>query len=54
MKVAIYARVSTNEQTTDNQVRELTEWADRAGHEVVAIYDDNGVSGAKGREYRKV
>ena len=53
MKVAIYARVSTNEQTTENQVRELTAWADRAGHEVVTIYDDNGVSGAKGREYRK-
>ena len=53
MKVAIYARVSTNEQTTDNQVRELTEWADRAGHEIVTVYDDNGVSGAKGREYRK-
>ncbi len=53
MKVAIYARVSTNEQTTDNQVRELTDWADRAGHEIVAIYDDNGISGAKGREYRK-
>ena len=53
MKVAIYARVSTNEQTTENQVRELTEWVKRAGHEIVAIYDDNGVSGAKGREYRK-
>lgn len=53
MKVAVYVRVSTNEQTTENQIRELTEWADRAGHEVVAIYDDNGISGAKGREYRK-
>ena len=53
MKVAFYVRVSTNEQTTENQVRELTEWADRAGHEVVRIYDDNGISGAKGREYRK-
>ena len=53
MKIAIYARVSTNEQTTQNQVRELTKWADRAGHEVVTIYDDNGVTGAKGREYRK-
>jgi len=53
MKVAIYARVSTNEQTTENQVRELKDWADRAGHEVVTIYDDNGVSGAKGSEYRK-
>ncbi len=53
MKVAIYCRVSTNEQTTENQLKELTEWADRAGHEIVAVYDDNGVSGAKGREYRK-
>ena len=53
MRVAIYVRVSTSDQTTENQVRELTEWADRAGHEVVTIYDDNGVSGAKGREYRK-
>ena len=52
MKVAIYVRVSTNEQTTENQVRDLEAWADRAGHEIVAIYDDNGVSGAKGREYR--
>ena len=53
MKVAIYARVSTNEQTTENQVRELTAWAKRAGHKIVATFDDNGVSGAKGREYRK-
>jgi len=53
MKVAIYCRVSTNEQTTENQLKELTEWASRAGHEIVAVYDDNGVSGAKGREYRK-
>ena len=53
MKVAIYVRVSTNEQTTENQVRELTAWADRAGHEIVHIYDDNGISGAKGREHRK-
>ena len=53
MKVAIYARVSTSEQTTENQVRELTAWVDRAGHDVVAIFDDNGVSGAKGREHRK-
>ena len=53
MKVVIYARVSTNEQTTQNQIRELKAWAKRAGHKVVAIYDDNGVSGAKGREYRK-
>ena len=53
MKVAIYFRVSTNEQTTENQIRELTAWAERAGHEIVRTFDDNGISGAKGREYRK-
>ncbi len=53
MRVAIYARVSTDEQTAENQVRELTAWADRAGHEIIHIYDDNGISGAKSREYRK-
>ena len=53
MRVAVYARVSTDEQTTDNQVRELKDWAERAGHEVVEVFDDNGISGAKGREYRK-
>ena len=36
-----------------NQVQALEGWARRAGHEVVAVYDDNGVSGAKGREYRQ-
>ena len=53
MKVAIYARVSTNEQNTENQIKALTEWADRANHKVVKVYDDNGVSGAKGRDHRK-
>ena len=52
MKVAIYVRVSTSEQTTENQIRELEAWAKRADHQIVAIYDDNGISGAKGREYR--
>ena len=53
MRIALYTRVSTDGQTTDNQLLELTRWAERAGHEIVAIYDDNGISGAKGREYRK-
>ncbi len=52
-RVAIYCRVSTDGQTTDNQIQALQEWADRAGHTIVKVYDDNGVSGAKGREYRK-
>src|SRR4051794_29199212 len=34
------------------QSGELEAWAGRAGHEVVAVYADEGVSGAKGRDRR--
>ena len=50
MRAAIYLRVSTDEQTTDNQERELRATAGRAGH--VAMYRDAGISGAKGRDKR--
>jgi len=53
MNVALYLRVSTDGQTTENQHRELAQWAKRAKHKIVTVYDDNGVSGAKGREYRQ-
>jgi DNA invertase Pin-like site-specific DNA recombinase len=49
---ALYLRVSTDEQTTENQARELTEAASRAGWEIVATYRDEGISGAKGRDKR--
>jgi DNA invertase Pin-like site-specific DNA recombinase len=52
MRAAIYLRVSTDEQTTDNQERELRATAERAGHEVVQVYRDAGTSGAKGRDKR--
>jgi DNA invertase Pin-like site-specific DNA recombinase len=52
MRAAIYLRVSTDEQTTENQERELRATAERAGHEVVAVYRDAGISGAKGRVNR--
>ena len=48
----IYLRVSTDEQTTDNQERELRAAASRMGHEVVEVYADNGISGSKGRDKR--
>ena len=51
-RVALYARVSTSGQTVENQVRELTAWAERAGHEIVATYTDNAISGSKGRDAR--
>lgn len=51
-KVAIYTRVSTDKQTNDNQLRELKAWAKRAGHVVVEVFADAGISGSKGREKR--
>ena len=48
MRVAIYARVSTGEQTTDNQVIKLKKVAERNGWEVQAIYADT-ISGAKSK-----
>ena len=51
-RVALYVRVSTDRQTTENQKRDLLEWAGRAGHEVVEVYRDHGISGSKGRDKR--
>ncbi|GAB6054651.1 recombinase family protein [Magnetospira thiophila] len=51
-RVAIYARVSTDHQTTDNQIRELRDIADRNGWEVVGEFIDDGISGAQGRDKR--
>ena len=50
-RVAIYLRVSTARQDTDNQCRELEAVAERSGWEVVRIYEDV-ISGAKGRDNR--
>ena len=51
-RAAIYARVSTDKQSTDNQLAELRAVAGRMGWDVVAEYVDHGVSGAKGRDQR--
>jgi resolvase-like protein len=50
--VAIYLRVSTSKQDTDNQRRELEAVAARSGWHVVKIYEEAGISGAKGRDKR--
>jgi DNA invertase Pin-like site-specific DNA recombinase len=53
MRAALYLRVSTaNGQTTDNQLLELEAVAERNRWQVVEIYEDAGISGAKGREKR--
>jgi DNA invertase Pin-like site-specific DNA recombinase len=47
MKVALYVRVSTNDQSTEMQKRELAEFIAARGWEVVHTYEDAGHSGAK-------
>jgi len=51
-RVALYVRVSTDHQTIKNQERELEAVAERHGWTVVAIFKDQGISGAKGRDER--
>jgi DNA invertase Pin-like site-specific DNA recombinase len=51
-RIAIYLRVSTAEQTIENQQRELRAVAKRHGWAVVAVFKDEGVSGTKGRDKR--
>lgn len=52
MRVALYLRVSTDGQTTEHQRRELEARAAASGWDVVKVYEDAGISGAKGRDKR--
>jgi len=51
-RVAIYARVSTQSQNTENQLLELRQVAERMGYMVVQEFVDHGISGAKSRIHR--
>ena len=51
-KVAIYTRVSTLDQTIDNQLIELRDHCSKMGWEIVKEYADEGLSGALSREKR--
>lgn len=51
-RAALYLRVSTNGQTTENQRLELEAMAARCGWVIVGTYEDAGISGAKGRDKR--
>ncbi|WP_278471025.1 recombinase family protein [Gimesia maris] len=46
-KIAIYARVSTDEQTTEAQLHDLREYVDNRGWKNVREYIDEGISGSK-------
>ncbi|MGA8698936.1 MAG: recombinase family protein [Xanthobacteraceae bacterium] len=51
-RAALYVRVSTGRQTVENQIAKLTEIANARGWEIVATFNDAGISGAKGRKDR--
>lgn len=51
-RVALYARVSTDHQSVNNQLEDLRRVGERLGWSVAGEYVDKGISGAKGREGR--
>ena len=51
-KVVIYTRVSTLDQTIDNQLLELRNHCSKMGWEIVKEYADEGLSGTLSREKR--
>ena len=48
-RAALYLRVSTDQQTVENQRLALETVAGRRGWRVVCLYEDAGISGAKRR-----
>ena len=51
-RVGLYLRVSTGDQTVENQRRALIDAAAHRGWNVVEEFVDEGISGAKGRDKR--
>ncbi|HEY5378697.1 MAG TPA: recombinase family protein [Pseudolabrys sp.] len=51
-RAALYVRVSTDKQTIENQVLRLKEAAAFNGWQIVATFEDAGISGSKGRDER--
>ena len=51
-RAVLYLRVSTGEQTTENQRMALRSEAERRGWQLVGEYEDAGISGTKGRDKR--
>ena len=49
MRTAIYARVSTLDQSPANQIDALNEVGQRLGWQIIEVFVDLGISGAKGR-----
>ena len=51
-RVALYCRVSTSDQDSDRQERDLRAYAERADYEVVAVFREtlSGIRKAKGKQ----
>jgi DNA invertase Pin-like site-specific DNA recombinase len=52
VRAAIYLRVSRDDQTTENQRLVLARVAEHRGWLIARTYEDQGISGAKGRDQR--
>ena len=48
-RVALYARVSTADQTTTNQLFDLRQMAEQRGYKITEEYVDHGISGTRAR-----
>lgn len=53
MRVAIYSRVSTCDQDTENQLTQLREHCAKQGHELIREYSDVGSGGKADRQQLK-
>src|SRR5262249_13105799 len=51
-RAALYLRTSHNDRTTENQRLDLVKVAELSGWEIVEVYQDSSISGAKGRDKR--
>lgn len=51
-RAAIYARVSTSDQSCDRQVTELTAFAERGGYDVVGIFKETASGASANRNAR--
>lgn len=51
--VAIYARVSTTDQSCDRQVSDLTEFAKRCGYDVVGVFEETASGASAKRKVRQ-
>jgi DNA invertase Pin-like site-specific DNA recombinase len=53
-RVALYARVSTTDQSCERQVAELTGYAERSGLEIVAVFKETASGAKNDRAKRKL